>query len=142
MTLNSTPAAQPAAPAGRAMLWATVVHRGPPVARAAERSAGQVQPDGQIHLMAGSQADAGDHRLGGDGRLDLGAHVPVLVRGRDRLPGGERGQPGALDRERHRAGHVDDHRAAVGDGCAPHPVGFGRAPGGRSAASAPACRGR
>ena len=115
-------AAQPARqPAGDAL--GDLVHRGPPVP--AGPSARQAQPDRQVHLLAGGQAEAGDHRLGGDGRLDLGVHVPVLVHGRDRPPGGERRQAHALDRERHRAGHVDDHRAAVGDGRAPYPAGFG-----------------
>ena len=55
--------------------------------------------------------------LAGD-RGDLDADVGVLVRERGRLAVGERPQPGALDDQRDRARHVDDHRVGLlgGDG--------------------------
>src|SRR5580700_5348148 len=114
------PGAEPGSDAGRG-----TVHRRPQVRVLAR---GQVQRDREISGagVAGRQAETGDGGLGGDRRLDFGAHIGIFVGRRHGLPGGQRGEPGAFDGQRHRPGHVDDHRVAVGDGGAPHPVRFGR----------------
>ena len=100
-------------------------------ARAAAGSA-LSQGDRQV----GVRAAGPEGELAGD-RGDLGADVGVLVRGRRRRAAGERPQPGALDDERDRARHVDDHRVGLlgGDG-GPQPGARAPGRGGRRRASA------
>ena len=75
---------------------------------------------------------AGDRRVRrkaaqglGDGRFDGGLDVGIMVGGRDRGALGQRGQAGALDRQRDRAGDVDDDGAGILGGGLPDLGGVG-----------------
>ena len=76
----------------------------------------------------------------GDG-LDLGADVRVLVRQRRRVAVRERGEPGTLDDELHRACHVDHRRVGLGARRRPHAgAGTGTGRASSSTAGEPRCR--
>ena len=130
-------AAQPPGQAGRDAARGPVHHRFPV-------TDGEGQPDRQIGPVraAGGQAEPGDRGSAATAASTAARTSGSSCGGGTGWPAGERRQPGALDRERHRPGHVDDDRAAVRDGGAPHPVRLRRHRAGVAAATGPARPGR